>query len=162
MAERIERIIFICTGNTCRSPMAAALFARQAKEAGLDITVSSAGVGAFDGQPASSGARNAMKAYNINLETHKARRWRSSDSSSYDLYLTMTARHRQHILKEYPQLAGRVFTLKEFVGESRNQNSDVQDPFGGDDEVYKASAAELDALIKKLVEKLKKEASREV
>lgn len=157
---RIERIIFICTGNTCRSPMASALFERQAKEAGLNITAASAGVGAIDGLPASSGARKAMKVYNINLETHTARSWRNSGNESYDLYLTMTSRHRQLIIKENPHLADRVFTLKEYVGESGS--SDVQDPFGGDDEEYKACAAELDALVKKLIDKLKKETNREV
>lgn len=108
-------ILFVCTGNTCRSSMAAAIAAKLAKERGLDVTVSSAGLAAVEGEPATPAAVQALAEMGLDLSSHRARQLTAAMVREADLILTMTAEHRDRILRDYPEARGKTYTLKEYV-----------------------------------------------
>lgn len=140
-------ILFVCTGNTCRSPMAAALFNKIAVENDLDVRIESAGLFAGAEDRASKGAVNAMKDYGIDLSGHRAKNVDEELLEKCDLVLTMTHSHKMALVK---YLGDKVYTLCEYAGE----NGDIPDPYGGDDEVYKKCAERLYNVLLKVAEKI--------
>lgn len=140
-------ILFVCTGNTCRSPMAAALFNKIATEKALDVRIESAGLFANDGEAASANSIDAMKDYGIDLSGHRAKNVNAELLEQVDLALTMTASHKM-ALKQY--LGDKVYTLCEFAGE----NGDIPDPYGGDLEEYKICADKIYNALLKVAEKI--------
>jgi protein-tyrosine-phosphatase len=152
-------ILFVCTGNTCRSPMAEALFKNMIKDG--EFEVRSAGLAAIDGQPASQHVTEVLKKRDI-AHTHSAKMLDQELIQWADLILTMTFAHKMGILNSYKESHGKVFTLKEYVTEEDELESeemlnwDIADPFGGDYELYQACADEIEASLQKLIKKLHK------
>ena len=140
-------ILFVCTGNTCRSPMAAALFNKIATEKDLDVRIESAGLFAPNGEPASENAVLAMKDYGIDLSGHRAKTVSSELLKQVDLALTMTASHKM-ALEQY--LRDKVYTLCEFA----EVEGDIPDPYGGDLEEYKICADKIYNALLKVAEKI--------
>ena len=151
----IRRVLLVCSGNTCRSPMAAALLKHLwAKAApGWDLEVSSAGTGAFPGSPATEHAVTAMRRRGLDLTGHRSQPVNDQSLAGVDLILTMTERHKDAIRMPWPHLADRLFTLGEYAG----TREDVPDPFGGSLEEYEATASRLEALLTRIVERIRKE-----
>lgn len=150
-----KRIIFVCTGNTCRSPMAEAIFKDIIKEKRIDesFEVSSAGVYAFNGDPASYQAIEVMKnEFGIDIKSHRAKVLDDLDIENADLILTMTKHHRKMIIDISPESSSKVHILKEFAGDE--SDSDVIDPFGQDYYVYKNCAEEIEELLLEVLERL--------
>lgn len=143
----MERILFVCTGNTCRSPMAEALLKAKRLEG---IEVRSAGVHAFPGSDASGHAKAALKEIGIE-HSHSASLLDQDLVDWATLILTMTSGHKQLIIGNIPDAAHKTSTLKEFVMQS---DSDVSDPFGSSLDVYRKTLNELNELVDKLVERL--------
>ena len=142
-------ILFVCTGNTCRSPMAAALFNKIATEKDLDVRIESAGSFAEEGAPASTEAIIVMKEYDIDLLGHHAQPINTELLEKSDVILTMTAAHKM-LLEQYAE--GKVFTLSEYA----DLDDDIDDPYGGDVEEYKECADELYNTLLLVAEKMKK------
>lgn len=140
-------ILFVCTGNTCRSPMAAALFNKIATERGLDVRIESAGLFATDGENASNEAIVAMQKYDIDLLGHHAQAVNTELLEKSDLILTMTPAHKMVLFESVPE---KVFTLCEYAGVSY----DIEDPFGGDVEEYEECAEEIYAALERVADRL--------
>ncbi len=140
-------ILFVCTGNTCRSPMAAALMNKLAIDEDLDVRIESAGIFATEGEPASNEAIIAMKKYDVDLLLHHAQQINSELIEKSDLILTMT--EGQKMLFD-DMAKSKTYTLCEYAG----VEGDIEDPFGGDVEEYEEVAEEIYLALQAIVEKL--------
>ncbi|AHL73139.1 low molecular weight protein arginine phosphatase [Bacillus altitudinis MN12] len=146
-------ILFVCTGNTCRSPMAQALFSSIADEKGLQVTVKSAGIFASDAGKASPQAVEALFEKSIPLN-HSSSKLTEELLHEADYVFTMTIQHKQLIVEQYAHVKDKVFTLKEFATGSEG---DVSDPFGGSLSIYQETRDELETLLYQLAKKLKQD-----
>lgn len=157
------RILFVCTGNTCRSPLAEAL----AKEALAELTsgrigeesswepvdIRSAGVAAFDGSPASEGTLEVADRHGLALRGHRSTVLTEQVVAEANLILTMSHSHLARVL----ELGGaeRAWLLSDYVfGGEEGVGQGIGDPFGGGAEVYEDTYGELEILIGALVKKL--------
>jgi protein-tyrosine-phosphatase len=139
-----RRVILVCTGNTCRSPLAEALLRQALSERGItDIEVTSAGTGAWEGAPASEGAYLVGLESGLDLSGHRARLLTGEVVASSDLILTMARHHRARVLELGAEQ--RVHLLGDFAGRS-GAAAEVADPFGADLEVYRQTRDDLAAL----------------
>lgn len=146
----MRRVLFVCTGNTCRSSMAEGIFKHLLALEGIDdVAVSSAGVYALTGQPASPEAVEALAEWGIDISNHKARLLTPEMVREADLILTMTARHKMAVLEMVPEAAGKVFTLTEYVG----FGGDIPDPIGKPLFFYRQNAEEIRRLCRLALER---------
>jgi protein-tyrosine-phosphatase len=131
-------ILFVCTGNLCRSPMAAGLLRQRLAREALDsrYEVASAGVWAVDGRPASPDAVAVMAERGIDLCDHVARTVTADDVAAADLVLVMAREHAQMLLNTWPQYDYKVHRLSEMAG----KRQDIEDPYGGPIEAYRRCA----------------------
>jgi protein-tyrosine-phosphatase len=151
-----RRILFVCTGNTCRSPMAEVLLRDMAEKRGLAdaVEVMSAGIYPVAGDPATAGAIAAVKTLKgIDLRGHSARLLDARQLQEATVVLAMTQRHVESIRDAFPDLAERVYTLKAYAGHDV-RDTDISDPYGTSDENYLACAREILAALERAEEKL--------
>lgn len=151
------KIMFICTGNICRSAMAEWLLKEKAKEAGRkDIEVYSCGVYAEDGDVSTYEAKKVMQdEYGIDMSKHRATNIRNSKIKEMDVILCATTSHKIAVLDMYPKLEGKVYTMKEYVGYHRQYHDDIniKDPWGYDIETYRSCVAEIEECINGILSK---------
>jgi glycine hydroxymethyltransferase len=133
----MKTILFVCTGNICRSPMAEGLF-RHAVDGRGEFRVLSAGVGAIDGQSPSANAVRAMRELGIDISKQRSRMLTAELVDQADLILGMTHNHVDSISLLYPQAAEKSFLLREFDDSLDYYEKDISDPIGGPIEIYKA------------------------
>lgn len=141
-------IYLICTGNTCRSPMAEAIL--RSKELG-NVTVRSAGIHAQEGRPISRNAKTLIEEAAM-PHTPRSRVVSSEGLEWADIVLTMTEAHKMELLYHYPSIQEKTFTLKGFV--EFGSDGDVQDPFGGNLDTYRQTFVELSSVMDQLEQKL--------
>lgn len=140
-------ILFICTGNTCRSPMAEGILKDMAKKRDLDIRVSSAGIFAQEDGPIAENSIQALKEIHIDISHYRSKSLDEDMVREADLILTMGHSHKSFIEEKYPASQGKLFTLLEYV---YGFNDDIGDPFGGDIDIYRYTRDEIYQAIREM------------
>jgi glycine hydroxymethyltransferase len=131
----MKTILFICTGNVCRSPMAEALFRRAVRGRG-EFRVYSAGIGALDGQPPTQHSVRAMRELGIDISAQRSRMLTADLVRQADFIFGMTHGHVDTIGLLYPPAAEKTFLLREFDDTLEPFEKDISDPIGSPYEVY--------------------------
>ena len=114
-------IMFVCTGNTCRSAMAEGLAKKLIDEKKLDINVSSSGIFAMKGEHASFNSVAIMKEYDVDIVTHTATPIEESNIEKMDYIFGATYGHKSQIIARYPDLKDKVYTMKELKKSNTNR-----------------------------------------
>jgi len=146
------RILFVCTGNTCRSPMAEAVARKIAIERGLpDVEAVSAGTSAHDGSPASDGALLVGIERNMDLGSHLSQTLTRDMVRSADLILAMGPHHLERI--EALGGGGKAYLLSDFASRGASMRA-ISDPIGMELDVYRATADELEDEIRRALDRI--------
>jgi protein-tyrosine-phosphatase len=149
-----QSILFVCTGNICRSPTAEILFRHMLKEEGLSgIEVFSRGVAATPGQSVAEGSLVALQAIGLNDDHHRSQILEQEDLVKADLIFVMEERHRQMIHLKYPASRRKTFLLKAKADEDGIQ--DIADPMGGSPSDYEKSRIEIQKCLQSLLSNIK-------
>lgn len=151
----MTKIIFVCTGNICRSPMAQ-YYAQSVinKRANSEnYYIESAGINAYQGEGSTQNAIDAMKQYGIDLSKHKANTLENSLIEEADYIIGMTELHKNILMQIYPKLKNKIFTLREVAGNDM-YSKDIEDPWGYNLDVYVNIAKQIVENVDKFLEKI--------
>jgi len=134
------KILFVCTGNTCRSPMAEAIFNNSDDAKLKDYTAVSRGTNVMIPQPINPKSEAALNRIDISGKQHYSRQLESRDIKESDLILTMTSNQKMMLKSAFPGYKAKIFTLNE---KAYGKDSDIADPFGMDQETYNHCCEEI-------------------
>ncbi len=141
----MAEIMFICTGNTCRSPMAQAIATTFAGD--LDLTFFSRGINVMSPLPPATYAQRVVgEKFRMDISTHRSKRVEQDEIARAVAVFGMTMGHKEYLHRLYGLYSNKIFSLCEFVG----IKGDIVDPFGKSITAYEKCADELEKVIKML------------
>ena len=158
--------LFVCTGNTCRSPMAEELADDAADRSRTnDFTFKSAGTFACEGEPATPEAIEAMEELGFNIERHRAQQFDKELAEWADVILAMEANHIEAMEAMAPDEESKMHTLLGFAagvdGYPGETGYDIKDPYNEDIEEYRSARDQISEAVEKALERLANEAAEE-
>jgi protein-tyrosine phosphatase len=151
----VKTVLFVCTANVCRSPMAEAIFNALAEDKQLPFRAQSAGVAALENEPMAPNARAALEEVGIPAGHHRARQVSESMLREADLVLALSPRHMANLQERYGSLSHKVHTLPHYASGAPGEDG-ISDPYGQAMTAYRASVHQLVGYIDSLVEALRK------
>lgn len=130
-----KRLLFVCTGNTCRSVIAHALMHKQSEQGSAEtpVKIESAGVFALEGSEPTDYVIELLQEKGINFCDRRSRMLSQSLVEDSDLILVMTAAHKEEVSVRFPEAAEKIYMLSEFAS---GKQEDIEDPFGGSKSDY--------------------------
>lgn len=153
MTERPYTLLFVCSGNTCRSPLAEALARREAERRGIQdhVRVLSAGTGALPGSPASEGSATVASRHGLDLAQHRSSMLTPELAGTADLVLGMSMGHVLRTMALGAEV--RVQLLGSYASGSE-EGPDVPDPFGAPVEVYEETYRVIEEMVSRVMDRL--------
>ena len=159
-----KTVLFVCTGNTCRSAMVEGMFKKILKERTEDYSkfnIISAGISVLPGISPTSEAISVMFEQGIDISQHHAQELQEELIKKADLILVMTNEHKEYIHKEFPFVQNKTFLLKKFTlnnksesNQNNERNYEIIDPMGRKIEFYRIVARELKKNLKNILDKI--------
>lgn len=146
-------VLFVCTGNTCRSPMAEQIFNEQARD--LSAHASSAGLNAKPGSPINPQAADALTHLGYSTKEHRSTLVSTEAVEEADVILTFTENQKNELGQRFPAAIEKVFTISEYANGGSGLSVDLSDPYGKSAEVYEETAETIDSLVELIVSSLK-------
>lgn len=143
----VKKVLFVCTGNTCRSPMAEGMFRKAIEKRDDYMCLGSAGVSAFGGDRISPDTAKELESRGAGLENFRSRPVTKELLDEADFVLVMTIGHLQMLLGEFPEVKEKCFLVCDFVEINGREGMDVPDPFGMGSRAYEAVGRVLDLAI---------------
>lgn len=160
----IKTILFVCTGNTCRSAMAEGILKKilkERKEDNSSFNILSAGISALPGISPTPEAIKVMSEQGIDISQHHAQELREEIIKKADLILVMENEHKEYIHKEFPFAQNKTFLLKKFTlnnktesNQKNERNYEIIDPIGRKIEFYRIIARELKENLEKVLDNI--------
>ncbi|MFC1614051.1 low molecular weight protein arginine phosphatase [Gemmatimonadota bacterium] len=153
--QKKHKILIVCTGNTCRSPMAKVILEKLLEDNDLkdQVLVSSAGIISLGGAPASKMAVEVCRDNGLDLSTHQSKRLTDSIIRDADLIIVMEQMHKELILKTNSADINKIKLLSEFVQDG-SMVLDIEDPYGGNRDQYEHAYIDIELCLKGLVSEL--------
>lgn len=150
MGNETPHLLFVCSGNICRSPLAEVMAKAALSAVGIDAVVQSCGTSALTGQRAEDGAREAAAHLGLVLDDHRAQPVTRELVTKATLVVCVTNRHRDHVRQFFPRDRAKIVSFGELTG-----LGDIADPYGGDDADYRALREQLESGMPAIVERIK-------
>ena len=143
------KIIFVCTGNTCRSPVAEGIMKKIISDSGIDAKVCSRGICVIEGSGVSTLSVISAMEYGADISEHVPLQLSQEDFVDADYVFTMTLNHKKFIMSHFPEYKNIIYSISEFC-----DIDDISDPFGGDKALYAMCAAQINNACKIITEKV--------
>ncbi|WP_071140369.1 MULTISPECIES: low molecular weight protein arginine phosphatase [Tissierellales] len=151
----MKNILFVCTGNTCRSPMADGLFENMIennKDNYSNISHTSAGIYVFGGERPTDEAIKVMAEEGIDISQYRSKGLTEKMVEDADVVFVMTKNHKNYMRNSYPSASEKIFTLKEYA---YGKEDDIIDPFGEGMEVYRKVKEDIKDALEEILQKMR-------